>query len=223
VALSRWLYRFNRTPKTPWWSRRETAYSVAGWLGLAAGGGSAVSAAVELEGGWLHFRRRAEAGPVPRYKLYVSPAARALLQVWGTIAAALTGAPVASFKLAATWDGLLRADRIVAHCADLTDLAATADRLAAALAGVPAQGVPFTAEIAGDGLLSWGVDPPAKGQHTWRRWLTDRLAAALLAARAAGEAEPWRFAVERLRLDGVDPEKWTPAADLWPEEPRPSP
>ena len=29
--------------------------------------------------------------------------------------------------------------------------------------------------------------------------------------------EPWRFALERLRLEGVDTATWTPGALLWRE------
>jgi hypothetical protein len=85
--------------------------------------------------------------------------------------------------------------------------------------------VPFTAEIAGGGLLSWGVDPPpavglgpaaGEGRMSWRLWLTHRLARALIAAVAAAEAmEPWRFAIERLRLEGIDTDSWTPGGGLW--------
>jgi hypothetical protein len=98
--------------------------------------------------------------------------------------------------------------------------------MTARLAGVAAQGVPFTSEIGGDGLLSWGMDPPQtaarswNGRLSWRLWLTHRLARALISACRSPEsstAEPWRFALERLRLEGVDTATWTPAASLWSE------
>ncbi|HVR06875.1 MAG TPA: hypothetical protein VMW75_02405 [Thermoanaerobaculia bacterium] len=76
------------------------------------------------------------------------------------------------------------------------------------------------------------------GRMSWRLWLTHRLARALIsgAAAAAGEAtageaamgeaatadaaggdamEPWRFALERLRLEGIDTDSWTPGGGLW--------
>jgi hypothetical protein len=87
--------------------------------------------------------------------------------------------------------------------------------------------VPFTAALDDDGLLSWGVDPPA-AQHllnwqpreSWRLWLTNRLANALLTARGtpaptAKPREPWEYALERLRLDGVDTDTWAPHDRLW--------
>ena len=94
-------------------------------------------------------------------------------------------------------------------------------KLGKELDGCPAHGVPFTAEISGEGLLSWGVDPPEskqmlswQPQESWRLWLTNRLANALLTARRANSAsgpEPWRYALERLGLEGIDTESWTPA------------
>jgi hypothetical protein len=91
------------------------------------------------------------------------------------------------------------------------------------LAGTPAQGVPFTSEIGAEGLLSWGVDPPAdsqwSGRESWRLWLTHRLAVALLSGKKseAPGVEPWRFALERLRLEGVDTDSWTPGGTLFRE------
>jgi hypothetical protein len=117
--------------------------------------------------------------------------------------------------------GLLRPDKIVAYFPDFERLAKAAEAVSARLGGVPAQGVPFTSEIGGDGLLSWGMDPPASelaawgGRESWRLWLTHRLARALLAARSAEGLEPWRFALERVRLEGIDTASWTPAASLW--------
>jgi hypothetical protein len=133
--------------------------------------------------------------------------------------------------------GLLRPDKLVAYFPDFDSLAGAAGVLADRLAGIPPHGVPFTAEIGGDGLLSWGVDPPrreggkARGEESWRLWLTHRLARALLAVRhmnaaqggpgghdgQAGGPEPWQLALERLRLEGVSTETWTPGPLLWRE------
>jgi hypothetical protein len=89
------------------------------------------------------------------------------------------------------------------------------------------------------------LGPPGNGRQSWRLWLTHRLARALLAGVAAGAGggapggdaaaaapggavaaaqagaamEPWRFAVARVRLDGVDTASWTPGALLWRRPP----
>jgi hypothetical protein len=105
----------------------------------------------------------------------------------------------------------------------LAELAAAA---APALSGCPPHGVPFTAALTPDGLLSWGVDPPRssclpgwRGVESWRLWVTDRLARALLRARSLGCADlpPWRYARLRLALEGVDTAEWLPADVDWGE------
>ena len=82
--------------------------------------------------------------------------------------------------------------------------------------GAPAHGVPFSAPINDDALLSWGVDPPKtmktlswQETETWRLWLTNRIAVALLQARGEGTGFPaWKFALQRLDHLGVDLTTW---------------
>jgi hypothetical protein len=121
---------------------------------------------------------------------------------------------------------LLRPDKIVLYFPDLENVITAAQRLAGKLAGCPAQGVPFTAELAGsDGLVSYGIDPPRpefalawQERESWRLWLTNRLAVALLDARRnGGQFQPWQYAMARLAIDGVDPLTWAPSGDLWEE------
>jgi hypothetical protein len=72
-------------------------------------------------------------------------------------------------------------------------------------------------------LLSWGFDPPPdKGalawreRESWRLWVTNRLAIALVSAKRRGAAgiEPWQFALERLRLENVDTDTWAPTGSF---------
>jgi hypothetical protein len=188
----------------------------------------------------------------PTYKLYVSPAPSDLPEAFGAVLDGLAAVGAPGFKVGADAGGLLRPDKIVAYFETFERLAAAAGALTERLAGVAPHGVPFTSEIAAGGLLSWGVDPPAAagfgllggdGRMSWRLWLTNRLARALIAAvaasgslagtvdaadaagarsgspvaaAAAGETmEPWRFAMERLRLEGIDTDSWTPGGGLW--------
>ncbi len=250
LAVSARLYAYNRRPLTPRWQRLlPDAAAVPGFLGCAAGGPAAALLArrwapLPPSPAWLSWQARGRAGGQAErlaaagrmHKLYLSPEPERLAgDGFATIVAALTEARVPQFKVGANPAGLLRADKIVAYFPDFETLARAAHGLAAALAGLPAQGVPFTAEIGGGGLLSWGADPPRgeglpwEGQMSWRLWLTHRLARALLAARegsgsGGGEGSngghgipPWRFALERLRLEGVDTDTWTPGALLWKE------
>jgi hypothetical protein len=106
----------------------------------------------------------------------------------------------------------------------MDDLQQGAARLRERLAGCPVHGVPFTGPVTADGLLSWGADPPAPSGATndaptsWRMWVTERLAEYLVVARerSAGPLEPWQFALERLRLSGIDTDTWAPVDGMWP-------
>jgi hypothetical protein len=117
--------------------------------------------------------------------------------------------------------GVLRPDKLVAYFATLDAVERAAAALAPRLRGIDAHGVPFTTALTSDGLLSWGCDPPslsaAPARESWRLWVTNRLADALMRAKVnphAGVA-PERFALARIALDGVDPDSWAPASVAW--------
>jgi hypothetical protein len=128
-----------------------------------------------------------------------------------------------SFKVARGVLGLLRPDKLVAYVADLEELNRVAAALADALDGCPAQGVPFTAPATADGLVSWGMDPPSgegqrgpRSRDSWRSWITECLAHALVRAEGcAGAMEPWEFALDRLAMEGVDTATWQPTLAIW--------
>jgi hypothetical protein len=237
AALAARLYGYHRLPLTPRWRRLlPDAAAQARYLGTAAGGPAAAAlgrdwVALPPAPTWLSWWRRSHRGfapGAPTYKLYVSPTPEALSGGgFAAIAAALAAAGAIQFKVGADAAGLLRPDKIVGYFADFAALGEAATLLRERLDGAPAHGVPFTAEIGADGLLSWGLDPspadglPWTGAESWRLWLAQRLARALLSGRAAAAGrelpEPWRFAVERLRLEGIDTDTWTPGARLFEE------
>jgi hypothetical protein len=163
------------------------------------------------------------AGPGGTFKLYVSPGVEHLADAFRVVTESLTAPATISFKVGRDLCGVLRPDKLVVYCACRDAIDQAAEQLRRRLEGMPAQGVPFTAAIDEDGMLSWGVDPPRRERSvpwrgsSWRHWLTDRLAAALIAARTAGTdaVEPCQFALERLRLEGIDPLTWAPADGLF--------
>ncbi|HET9226365.1 MAG TPA: hypothetical protein VFR31_06840 [Thermoanaerobaculia bacterium] len=219
LTLSYRLYGYNRRPLTPAWKRLlPNGAAVLAWLGGPVRGWEKTGASTES---WLSWHSRQDSdlsGGGATWKLYVSPVPEALPESFGAIVEALSAGRAAQFKVGSDAYGILRADKIVAYFPSFERLAAAAEALASRLSGIPAQGVPFTSEIGGDGLLSWGVDPPREESvfgtgESWRLWLTHRLARALISARS--EQEPWRFALERVRLEGVDTDSWTPGAALW--------
>lgn len=153
------------------------------------------------------------------YKLYVSPRPEAVPEVLPAFVEALTDSPAERFKIGPDASGLLRPDKIVVYLRDARQTAVVADALERALKGFEPHGVPFTAELAGDGLISWGGDPPpdaapiGRRSESWRLSVCRRLAEYLLAARRDGlpRALAIDFALTRLSLDGVDVSSFAPA------------
>ncbi len=232
------LYFYGRLPVSPHWlARFPSRASVERFLGVEGGGAlprmmQRSWRAIALEppnDGWFLWSAR---GALPgrtgsnRFKLYVSPLPDAVPAAFSAAVGVAEEVGAAAFKVGNDATSFLRPDKIILYFSDFECVSAAAARLAAELAGCPGHGVPFTAELAdSDGLLSWGVDPP-RSEHglgwqereSWRLWLTNRLALALVAAkRDGGPLEPWRFASARIELDGVDATTWAPHGDLWDE------
>ncbi len=214
------LYFYGRRPGTP--RLRRLAADPArldAWLGLDRS---------EVDRHWIEGRGNAHwrhwsstVAPATdrtrtHLKLYVSPGPEALGDAVVALAAAAVGVrDVHAFKCGRGLDGALRPDKLVAYCHTLEGLHQLASRVRARLDGAPAHGVAFTAGLGAEGLLSWGVDPPpdASGRAgSWRQWMVERLADSIIEGRRAalGHEGAWRFAVDRLALDGVDVRTWVP-------------
>lgn len=221
------LYHYNRIPLTPFWKTRfPDAQAV-----LAHVGGTGLDRdwiASEFGMRWLSWTSRASTRRdpgAPTYKLYVSPRPEHIREAFAALVRVLSSFPGSAFKIGNSAAGLLRPDKLVAYFTTFEELHAAAGELRRELAGCDAHGVPFTAPFDASGLLSWGIDPPESdralrwlGRNSWRTWLAQRLAGALAmakSARTADAAEPWRFAIARVRRQGVDIETWTPSAALW--------
>lgn len=237
IQLSQRLYFYNRQPVSAYWKRKlPTPEAVAAYLDIQSGSfcdavlnrsWSRLSAP-EPNYPWLSWVSRHPQSTLREknvcYKLYVSPSCESARDTFHEAIEVLSKLQVPSFKIGSDVYGLLRPDKFVAYFWELEEMQVAADRIASRLAGCPAHGVPFTAEITHDGLLSWGTDPPEEeqtlnwtGGESWRLWLTNRLATALLQAKTAPSKTiaPWRFALERLRLQGVDTDFWIPAETIW--------
>ena len=224
AGVAHWLYRFGTAPRGPAVDRDfgpdDDPMAV---LGLTARGVvrrrlEAVYDATSLSG-WYSFAHTTAGTPhSPLCKLYVSPKPEALADAFPHIADAFVRSNVRSFKVGRRIEGLLRPDKIIAYFDDRAHMDAVAGALARSLAGCPAQGVPFTTDAGGNGLLSSGVDPPPPHAATsWRAWVTNRLAASLIAHRAKTPQDRMAAALDDIRLAGVDPEHWRPNADAFRE------
>ena len=226
ALLSARLYRYNTAPASPRTSRwpAPSAAEIEGQLALAAGGRAAawrLAEPVEERDGWTAWSNAAAGGSYSRdrvYKLYISPLIEDLRAALPPVINAIARSDAIAFKLGRGPYGLLRPDKLVVYFGSLADLLEMTKALRPKLAGIRPQGVPFSASITPDGLLSWGLDPPrerqtwgSESEESWRSWVTNRLATALrLAADGDGEVEPWEFALERLRLEGVDTSTFAP-------------
>lgn len=228
------LYGFGQQPLTPKWTRALSGREAV-LLFLGAGPGTHLRRRLDSEwaeaedettAGWIAWSNRARSksalgGAV--CKLYVSPAVSAMPQVF-PIVVDVASAHVGHFKIGRNAAGLLRPDKMVLYFRDQERLFAVATELASLLRGAEPHGVPFSAEITSDGLLSWGMDPPQSERvlawqepESWRLWVVRRLAAAMIVAQTEAHSSmgPARFALERLRHEGVDVDRWTPSASTW--------
>lgn len=214
--LARFLYRFGTVPRSPAIERDfGPDDDPMGVLGLTVGERTrrTLEAAFDATSfdGWFSFSRvLAEARLQSVCKLYVSPRPEALGDAFPRIAMVFAESGVRSFKIGRGIEGLLRPDKIVAYFEGYAHRAEVAESLIRALPGCPAQSVPFTAEAGGDGLLSYGVDPPAGETLTsWRAWVTEKLAAVLAASSAMNAEDQVSATLEGIRAAGVDPCSWT--------------
>lgn len=232
-ALSTRLYTFNRVPASQWWRRTiADAGGVAAYLGLnEAESASALNrmwARAPSPGAstfwisWDSLRASYADGGVT-YKLYVSPSSDKLREAFLPIVKAVAKSGAFHFKVGHDVYGILRPDKMVAYFRDFTELQAAAVELLAELSGCPSHGVPFTAELGADGLISWGIDPPSQGifepwvgRESWRGRICNLLAGALVLAQSSGQGESCatRFALDRIRLEGIDTDTWAPQAQF---------
>ncbi len=231
--LSRRLYRYNAIAVSPRLTRtlpdadslRSSIQNRLLTCATGNGGSWIASPAEGDESPWLRWvcKPCAPTAQPPadgyRYKLYISPMPKQLLEVFCRVAELLPGSPAVAMKIGLPAHGLLRPDKMVVYFDDPEDMRCTAEKLGNTLRGFPAHGVPFTADMGTGGIVSWGVDPPSdmqtvgwKGAESWRLWLTNRLADWMVQAAQSGSraVQPWRFALERLRLEGVDPHSFAP-------------
>ena len=237
------LYCHNRRPVSARWQRQlGHARAVEGFLGI--GPGQECRRRLDQhwrpahfrrdgEVHWLSWRHRGLSPPRPGesqrhrgagYKLYISPNLESLPEVLAVALRVMSDLAVPQFKVGADVFGLHRPDKVIAYPSSEEQLQALRRELESALPDGPAQPVPFSGVIDAPGRLSWGVDPqncwlPSwQPGESWRLWLAQQLAVAIGAARRDPDpqAEAWRFALNRMNLEGIDTETWSPRAEALP-------
>ena len=224
------LYRYNYRPIPPQWSGRvATPNAVHTFLGLNRAPIANLlnrrwhALPVEDGDAWIQWMTRDEylvkrSERDVQYKLYVSPSLADLPVVFEQTIGVLAEAGAPTFKVGGTARDITRPDKLVAYFPTRERTLDCGAMLAEKLGQRRAQGVPFSAEVGGDGLISWGVDPaeiPGRSsQLSWRRWVCRRLAHYIATAGATPGAQAWQFAFERLRLEGVNTATWEPNVAL---------
>jgi len=219
AVVAQRLYRFGTMPRTAAAERDlGPEDDPLGVLGLCAGG----VARRRLDrdyvptviAGWCAFTRLPlDTAAVTTCKLYVSPRPDAVGEAFHRLVDVFAETGVRSFKVGRGIEGLLRPDKIVAYFDDTAHLDVVARALAARLRRTPAQGTPFTCPIDGDGLLSWGIDPPpGRAPASWRAWITRYLADALVSRAHETPARRVAGALADLAAAGVDGATWLPGA-----------
>lgn len=157
------------------------------------------------------------------YKLYLSTNVDSLKKDLTNILKILSSSKAFHLKIGKRITEMLRPDNFMIYFKNKDELMTTADNLKAVLSDTVPIGVPFTAEIFNDGLLSWGIDPPNNykksfllRQESWRSWICGQLASSIIdAKKEKNSLESWRFATKKLRLMGIDTERWIPPESLW--------
>lgn len=216
ARIARWLYHYGGIPRGPSielnFGPGDDPMAVLGLTqaGVARRKLEAVYEATTYHG-WLSFALT----PTPvliqaACKLYVSPRPEALATAFPIIAETFAEMEVRSFKVGRGIEGLLRPDKIVAYFDNRSHLDAVAGTLCERLKGCPAQGVPFTAEVGLNGLLSWGIDPPPNTEAiSWRSWVTRQLADEMVKARPSSDSEAVAAALSGVTALGVNTAQWT--------------
>lgn len=228
-ALADRLYHYHACPRTTAWEKTlPTRAAVSRWLGLSTR--SVWRTALRAEYGpprpqirrdpWLRWHHRSDAGRLDlNCKIYVSPDPADLPAAFQRVAAVCCALAVPAFKVGAELPGVLRPDKLVLYFADTDALRRVARELELALRGLRAHGVPFTAPIDAAGMLSWGQDPPDdatagfRGACSWRTFIANRLATALCRAPGQETNKLADFALQRIRLEGIEPDGWQPVAN----------
>lgn len=229
LTLSAKLYGYNRVPISPRWVERVgTPEGMASWIGLETNSplwthvrNGWFEAPPSLDNpGWRYFRSEHQIRGAS-FKLYVNPRLDCFREAIEAALPVFLDMGFTAFKVGRHLQNLLRPDKFVAYASTQDQINSAARALLLKIRGMPAQGVPFTSAIDDDGLLSWGVDPPRIERvscyqgTSWRRWVTDKLAVALVAARAGRAEAPVRFALQRAALEGIDVNSWTPVSVPW--------
>jgi len=172
---------------------------------------------------WRRVRSDALLGNGQAWKMYISPHWETIRDSFVEIVRILDSSGAIEFKIASTVDGLRRPDHFVAYYPSHEALAIAENAISNLLQDCSPQGVPFSCEVGGDGIVSTGLDPREETmvlgesgfsvpRESWRGFVVNRLASALRVVHSEPEVtiDPVAFAMFRVGFDGIDANRWCP-------------
>ncbi len=237
--LSFILYAFNRIPMSRYWRMRfPDEAAVAEFLGLKEDGSwEGMPARVRVrpvkrdEQGepmpfdviWRSWNtgEQGEEWKKPKYKVYVSPAAKDLPEVFRMVREGMLKWNVSSMKTGREIQELLRPDKLMLYFSDYRSALDCAAEIADMLSPFGYHGVPFTCPVWEDNPgVSVGVDPPdgLTGSGSWRSYIADKIALAIKSIRRRGEDDYLDHINTHLRALGIDGSNWRPVNRDWSME-----
>lgn|GEM_PF-6123399 len=174
--------------------------------------------------GWINFHRAQSQTIMGRnsnksnFKLYLSPIFTDLPLVFKRIQTHLNSSQAFSFKFGENQRGLLRPDKFVLYFHSSEEALDTGHFLAGILSDLPVQGVPFTRQIGGTGMVSFGMDPPLQEViqeiegGSWRAQLADILASSILVCKKKelDMESSLKYIKAQLYAHNIDPINWSP-------------
>lgn len=170
---------------------------------------------------WIMWSRRQETATTHvsvTYKLYVSPALFCFKEVFAKTVSLLSASNAFGFKTGADHNGLARPDKFIIYFSSYNDMLITAKKLKKMLTGYAVHGVPFTAQLDDNGLISWGIDPPSDEViqqlegGSWRAGVAEKISAAIThaAANNISEDKIINHIQQKMLTERIDPSTWTP-------------
>jgi hypothetical protein len=226
--LASFLYNYNRVPiSLRWTTRFPSESSLLEFLKLQDGPGRTASGAStdavqeSRTPFWRFWTYQNEPRPASGsfvYKLYISPLFDDLPRTMEYVLNESTRQHAYSAKLGRGLANLLRPDKFVLYFARAEDAVSAGQELLEKLAGVQAQGVPFTYQLGSRPLISIGVDKPWSERcrrRSWRAIITFKIASIIADSPTSVSHDLVARINETVWRSGIDPVHWSPIPPHW--------
>jgi hypothetical protein len=150
-------------------------------------------------------------------KVYISPTVADVSRCLSRLVEILPSVDFETWKVGRKSYGITRSDKICVYFSSLAQAQKAAQVFVRELAGIEAQGVPFTQQQDSTGLVSIGIDPSQSAslpkfaiQSSWRLWVSRKMGAAIALAKSSPDypLSPVQAGLWAVHLLGIDPDGW---------------